>query len=63
MAKYKSDDNLSMFDMLEPEEALSPKLDVVKLSYISAEAMTWQELFKGFNELHAITFSSGINFM
>ena len=63
MAKYKSDDNLSMFDMLEPEEALSPKLDVVKLSYISAEAMTWQELFKGFDELHAITFSSGINFM
>ena len=63
MAKYKSDDNLSMFDMLEPEEALSPKLDVVKLSYISAEAMTWQELFKGYDELHAITFSSGINFM
>ena len=63
MAKYKSDDNLSMFDMLEPEDALSPKLDVVKLSYISAEAMTWQELFKGFDELHAITFSSGINFM
>ena len=63
MAKYKSDDNLSMFDMLEPEEALSPKLDVVKLSYISAESMTWQELFKGYDELHAITFSSGINFM
>ena len=63
MAKYKSDDNLSVFDMLEPEEALSPKLDVVKLSYISAEAMTWQELFRGFDELHAITFSSGINFM
>ena len=63
MAKYKSDDNLSMFDMLEPEEAISPKLDVVKLSYISAEAMTWQELFKGFDELYAITFSSGINFM
>lgn len=63
MAKYKNDDNLSMFDMLEPEEALSPKLDVVKLSYITAEAMTWQELFKGFDELHAITFSSGINFM
>lgn len=63
MAKYKNDDNLSMFDMLEPGEALSPKLDVVKLSYITAEAMTWQELFKGFDELHAITFSSGINFM
>lgn len=63
MAKYKSEDNLSIFDMLESEEALSPKLDVVKLSYISAEAMTWQELFKGYEELHAITFSSGINFM
>lgn len=64
MAKYKKDENnLSMFDMLEFEEALSPKLDVVKLSYISAEAMTWQELFKDYDELHAITFSSGINFM
>lgn len=63
MAKYKNEDNLSIFDMMEPEEALSPKLDVVKLSYISAEAMTWQELFKGYDELHAITFSSGINFM
>ena len=64
MAKYKKDENnLSMFDMLEFEEALSPKLDVVKLSYISAEAMTWRELFKDYDELHAITFSSGINFM
>ncbi|MBO5271016.1 MAG: NgoFVII family restriction endonuclease [Clostridia bacterium] len=56
-------DNLTMFDMLEPAEALSPKLDVVKLSYISAEAMTWQELFQGYDELRAITFSSGINFL
>ena len=35
----------------------------VKLEYISAESTTWQELFEGYNELHAITFSSGINFV
>lgn len=63
MAKYSNEDNLSMFDILEPEEALGPKLDVVKLAYISAESMTWKELFEGYNELHAITFSSGINFV
>ncbi len=63
MAKYNNEDNLSMFDILEPAEALGPKLDVVKLAYISAESMTWKELFTGYNELHAITFSSGINFV
>lgn len=58
-----SEDNISLFDMPESEVTIEHKLDVVKLSYISAEAMTWKELFNGFDELHAITFSSGINFM
>ena len=63
MAKHTLDDNLSMFDMVETQKKPSSKIDVVKLSYISAEPMTWQELFDGYNELHAITFSSGINFV
>lgn len=39
------------------------KLDVVKMSYVSAENLTWEELFSGFDSLKAITFSSGIGFV
>ena len=39
------------------------KLEVVKLNYESAESKTWQDLFSGFSSLHAITFSSGVNFV
>lgn len=39
------------------------KLEVVKLNYESAESITWQDLFSGFDSLYAITFSSGINFV
>lgn len=59
-------DNISMFDIIEDgtEKHLSPtKIDVVKLNYENAESLTWQELFSGYNNLHAITFSSGINFV
>lgn len=64
MAKYKEDENnLSLFDIYEPQDIPSSKIDVVKLSYISSESVTWQDLFQGYNELYAITFSSGINFV
>lgn len=62
-------DNLSLFDMKEPpgEKGLTKsaghKLDVVKMSFEEAQTMTWQELFDGFDSLHAITFSSGIGFV
>ena len=39
------------------------KLDVVKMDFIMAESLTWQELFSGFNKLYAITYSSGIGFI
>jgi len=39
------------------------KLDVVKMSYVGAENLTWEELFSGFDSLKAITFSSGIGFV
>lgn len=59
-------DTISMFDMEEDRmgiRASNAKLDVVKLNYDFAESLTWQELFGGFNTLHAITFSSGVNFV
>ena len=39
------------------------KLDVVKMDFVEAEMMTWQELFEGFDDIKAITFSSGVNFI
>lgn len=62
MAKIIENPNFSLFDF-ESQEMSSPKIDVLKLSYISSESITWQELFNGFNEIYAITFSSGINFI
>lgn len=62
------DDQISLFDIGKDENekpAFTPsgKLDVVKLDYVSAESVTWKELFSGFDHLQAITFSSGINFV
>ncbi len=64
-------ENMSLFEVEEPVAITMDdlfdtdrnKLDVVRLDYISAETTTWQELFAGFDTLHAITYSSGINFV
>ena len=64
-------ENLSLFETeehveLTMDELIDTKrrsLDVVKLDYVGAETMTWQELFSGFDSLHAITYSSGIGFV
>lgn len=62
-------ENLSLFDLQDaPEEkelvkAVGHKLDVIRMSFEEAETMTWQELFSGFDSLHAITYSSGIGFV
>ena len=61
--KRIEDNNLSLFDNYEQEIMPSRKVDVLKLSYISSESLSWQELFSGYSELYAITFSSGINFV
>lgn len=61
-------ENLSLFHVPEPAQEQmkfqhSNKLDVVKMEFAGAETMTWQELFSGFDALHAITYSSGISFI
>lgn len=61
--------NLSMFDDWEQSvdsidtRATGPHIDVVKMDFVEAESMTWQELFDGFDTLNAITYSSGIGFI
>lgn len=61
---YENDD-LSLIDYFEQKQggSLDPKLDVVRLHFLSSEQMTWRELFDGYQELRAITFSSGMNFV
>ena len=61
-------ENLSLFDEQQTMENLdgvkdSNHLDVVKLKYESCESLTWQKLFSGFDDLYAITYSSGIDFV
>lgn len=60
-------ENLSLFCETEPvqeqmEVGPGNTLDVVKLEFAGAERMSWQTLFSGFDTLHAITYSSSINF-
>ncbi len=61
-------ENLSFFDKEEPVQQQmnlnSPgALDVVRLEFSGAETTSWQELFSGFDTLHAITYSLGIGFV
>ena len=60
-------ENLSFFDTDVEENhdicPSAPKLDVVRMDFAEAETMTWQELFSGFDTLHAITYSSGMAFI
>lgn len=61
-------ETLSLFDMPDVVQEqigvqASASLDVVKMEFVGAETLSWQELFSGFNTLHAITYSSGIDFV
>ena len=61
-------ENLSLFDSpQETQEQIRVEapssLPVVKMEFAGAETLTWQELFSGYETLHAITYSSGIDFV
>lgn len=62
------EETLSLFGSQEASlETKTPKItnqiDVVKMEFSEAETLSWQELFSGFENLHAITYSSGIGFI
>lgn len=61
-------ETLSLFDMVEEVQqkmdiSSSCSLDVVRMEFAGAETCAWQDLFSGFDTLHAITYSSGIDFV
>lgn len=61
-------ENLSLFNQSNDSEVTTDSLldngalDVVRMDFLGAETMPWRELFSGFDQLHAITYSSGIGF-
>ncbi len=63
MTKSIYEDNISFFEETPETKPASNKIDVVKLTFDSAESVEWKELFEGYNKLYAITFSSGVNFV
>ena len=59
-------EQMSMFDLgLVNRDAVNkaaPQIEIVKAQFIATEDSDWEKLFEGFDELYAITFSSGIDF-
>ena len=53
---------LSLFD-IEEEAKTNKKLNVVEATFKKAIPMNWDDLFKGYDEIYAITYSSGIDFI
>jgi len=41
----------------------SGDIDVVEMEFVEAKSMSWQDLFSGYQTLHAITYSSGLGFI
>lgn len=61
-----SEEQISLFSEEQQTnfaENVSNKLAVTKLDFVEGMYLSWQELFTGYNELHAITYSSGVGFI
>ena len=62
-------ENLSLFGEIECGKLCDKDLrsgellDVVRMEFIEAETLRWQDLFSGFDTLRAITYSSAIGFV
>ena len=62
-------ENFSLFGeneqgtMIESINHSRETLDVVRMDFVEAETLKWQELFSGFDTLRAITYSSAIGFV
>ena len=62
MTDYNNELNLFQQEDDYGNVFVNEELEVVKSEFIKKESVTWNELFNGFDELYAITFSSGIEF-
>lgn len=68
-------DNFTLFDINTPDssedeqnlfsnaKSSGSKIDVVRMDFVEAQSLKWEELFDGFDKMYAITYSSGIGFV
>jgi len=56
------DQNTEINLFSEPSRTGNP-IDVVQMEFVEAKSMLWQDLFKGFDRMYAITYSSGMKFI
>ena len=64
MAENRDYQSLSLFDEeYDEKEAFNNAIGIVNASFLSSEKTNWKDLFDGFDELYAITYSSGIDFI
>lgn len=56
------DQNTEINLFSEPSRSGNP-IDVVQMEFVEAKSMLWQDLFKGFDRMYAITYSSGMKFI
>lgn len=62
-------ENLSLFGevehgkMFDKDLRAGELLDVVRMEFVEADTLRWQDLFSGFDTLRAITYSSAIGFV
>jgi len=61
MDNIQEHENISIFD--EPGAHSKGMLDIVRAEFIRAESLSWEELFDGFDQLDAITYSSSVDFI
>ena len=64
--REQNEDQFNLFSTPDTDDKASvytPKIEVISASFVAAEKCDWHDLFEGYDELYAITFSSGINFV
>lgn len=58
-----NENQLNILDNNISLENTSKKLEVINATFNKFETLDYSELFEGFNQMYAITFSTGIDFM
>ena len=60
--KEENEQEFTMFDLIEDTEP-TKKLSVVEAEFKTIHMMNWEDLFMGFDEMYAVTYSSSIDFI
>lgn len=58
-----TDNQINLFNDNNIDLISTPKIEIINATFNQVQRRSWEELFNGFDELYAITFSSGIDFV